>query len=202
MASCGRSSTSRSSTRRTPSAARGAGARKRHCQVEAAGGTVDRWRSSRSAIADTDFPVLAPVAVDRSPGNARESEGFRVFFGRLHLKDEGHRRQRLPQARVREFWKAGRQHRGLRLIYDEVGPTTAVPLQDLRRNRQPEYGHRVQWIALHSKGVRPGREPARRGREHFCDGPGHGSFPRHHRPMARTGFERRGALQLPDAAGL
>ena len=84
---------------------------------------------------------------------------------------------------MRESWKAGRQHRGPRLVYDEVRPTAAVPLQDVRGDGQPEYGHRVQWTSLHTEGVRSGREPASRGREHFCGGPRHGAFPQHHRPL-------------------
>ena len=91
----------------------------------------------------------------------------------------------MPQARVREFWEAGRQYRGLRLVRDEVGPTTALPLQDLLEDSQPEYGHRIQRTSLRSEGVRPGREPACGGPEYFCDGPRHGAFPRHHRPMAQ-----------------
>jgi hypothetical protein len=47
----------------------------------------------------------------------------------------------MPQARVCELWKAGHQHRGPRLDSDEVGPSAAAPLQDLRRHGQPEYGH-------------------------------------------------------------
>ena len=69
-------------------------------------------------------------------------------------------------------------------------------------NGQHEYGHSVQRSPLHSEGVRPSSEPASRGREHFCDGPSHGSFPQHHRPLARAGLESGRALQPANAAGL
>ncbi len=75
------------------------------------------------------------------------------------------------QARVRQLWPAGRQHRWARLVYDQVGPTSAVPLQNMRGNGQHEYGHSVQRSPLHSQGVRPSSDPANRGREHFCHGP-------------------------------
>ena len=86
----------------------------------------------------------------------------------LHLSDERDRRDSMRQARVRHRWKARRQHRAPRLVCDEVGPTAAVPLQSVQGNAQHEHDS-IQRSSLHSTGVRPGREPASRGREHFCE---------------------------------
>ena len=38
-------------------------------------------------------------------------------------------------------------------------------------------------------GVRPGREPTSRGRQHVCDRPSDGPFPPHHRAMARASLD-------------
>ena len=106
------------------------------------------------------------------------------------------------QARVRELWKAGHQHRWPRLGYHQVGSPTALPLQDMRGNRQHEHGHSVFRPSLHSQGVRPSSEPAGRGREHFCHGPSHGSFPQHRRTLARACLSGGRALQPAHAAVL
>ena len=52
----------------------------------------------------------------------------------------------MPQARVRESWEAGRQPRGPRLVYDEVEPTAAVPLQDVRLEPPRKAGYRVRGL--------------------------------------------------------
>ena len=101
--------------------------------------------------------VLVPVAVD-SP---------RRYTG----GDECDRREGVRQAWVRQLWKARPQHRGPRLVCDEVGPPAAVPLHSMRGNAQHEHGDRVPRSSLQSTGVRPGREPTSRGRQHFCDRP-------------------------------
>ena len=44
-------------------------------------------------------------------------------------------------------------------------------------NGQHAHGDSVQRPSLRSEGIRPGREPARRGCEHVCDRPGHGPCP-------------------------
>ena len=72
------------------------------------------------------------------------------------------------QARVPQLWPAGRQHRWARLVYDQVGPTSALPVQNMRGNGQHEYGHGVQRSPLHSEGVRPSSEPARPSSERSC----------------------------------
>ena len=46
--------------------------------------------------------------------------------------------------------KTGPQHRGPRLVSDEVGPTLAVPLHGLRGNGQHAHGDSVQWPSLRS----------------------------------------------------
>ena len=81
------------------------------------------------------------------------------------------------QARVRQPWKAGPEHRGLRLICDKVRPTAAVPMHRLQGNRQHKHGDRLQRSSLHATGVRAGRQPARRRREPFRDRQSHGAFP-------------------------
>ena len=50
------------------------------------------------------------------------------FSTPLHLSDERHPVQGLLQARVRQLWKAGHQHRWPRLVYHEVGSSPAVPM--------------------------------------------------------------------------
>ena len=82
------------------------------------------------------------------------------------------------------------------------GRRRRVPLQNMRGNGQHEYGHSVQRSPLHSQGVRPSSDPANRGREHFCDGPGDGSFPQHRCTLARACLESRRAFQPAHAAGL
>ena len=104
------------------------------------------------------------------------------FAAPVHLGDERDRRERVPPARVRQLWQARPQHRGPRLVCDEVGPPPAVPLHSLRGNTQHEQRDRVPRSSLQSTGVRPGREPTRRGRQHFCDRPSDGPFPH---PIAR-----------------
>jgi hypothetical protein len=71
--------------------------------------------------------VLAPVAVDRPPSSRdrRRIHGLRRL---VHLRDERDRRDGVRHARVRQPWKTGPQHRGLRLVRDEVRSTAAVPL--------------------------------------------------------------------------
>ena len=64
----------------------------------------------------------------------------------------------MRQAWVRQLWKARPQHRGPRLVCDEVGPPPAVPLHSMRGNAQHEHGDRVPRPSLQSTGVRPGRE--------------------------------------------
>ena len=140
--------------------------------------------------------MLEPVAVDREI--VGETTGLAAP---LHLSDERDRRDSVLQARVRQLWKAGPQHRGPRLVCDNDWPTAAVPLQGLRRNSQHEHGDSVPRSALLAKGIRPGREPARRGREHFRDRPGHRPFPQHHRAMARAGLASGRALQPADVTG-
>ena len=85
-----------------------------------------------------------------------ESTGFAAP---LHWGDECDRRGGVRQAWVRQLWKAGPQHRGPRLVCDEVGPPAAVPLHSMRGNAQHEHGDRVPRSSLQSTGVRPGREP-------------------------------------------
>ena len=89
------------------------------------------------------------------------------------------------QARVRELWKARHRHRSPRLVYHQDRSPTALPLQDMRGNAQHEYGDGVQRSSLHSEGVRPSSGHASRGREHFCHGPSHRSFPQHRRTVAQ-----------------
>ena len=104
----------------------------------------------------------------------------------------------MRHARVRQPWKTGPQHRGLRLVCDEVGSTTAVPMHSVQGNAQHEHGDCLQRAALHATGVRPSGKPARRRRGHFCDRPSHGPFPPHHRALARAGLDGREALQRRD----
>ena len=55
----------------------------------------------------------------------------------------------MRQAWVRQLWKARPQHRGPRLVCDEVGPPPAVPLHSMRGNAQHEHGNRVPRSSLH-----------------------------------------------------
>ena len=96
----------------------------------------------------------------------------------------------MRQAWVRQLWKARPQHHGPRLVCDEVGPPPTVPLHSMRGNAQHEHGDRVPRSSLQSTGVRPGREPTSRGRQHFCDRPSDG--PEHRGLLAwRLGRARR-----------
>ena len=130
--------------------------------------------------------VLVPVAVDSAAP--------------LHWGDECDRREGVRQAWVRQLWKARPQHRGPRLVCDDVGPPPAVPLHSMRGTAQHEHGDRVPRSSLQSTGVRPGREPTSRGRQHFCDRPSDGPFPHHHRAMARASRDSCRVLQSPAAA--
>ena len=95
----------------------------------------------------------------------------------VHFSNEPSRWGGVRQARVRQAWKAGPEHRELRLICDKVRPTAAVPMHSLQGNRQHKHGDRVQRASLHATGVRAGRELARRRREPFRDRQSHGAFP-------------------------
>ena len=135
--------------------------------------------------------VLAPVAVERSPSPPR-SWAKTAGSPQGHVSDARDRRDGLRQARVCHPWKTGPQHRGPRLGSDEVGPTLTVPLHGLRGTGQHAHGDSVQRPSLRSSGMRPGREPARRGCEPFCDRPGHGPF----RRWCTTLRLRRGSCRL------
>ena len=50
----------------------------------------------------------------------------------VHLSHEPSRWGGVRQARVRQPWKAGPEHRGLRLICDKGRPTAAVPMHGLQ----------------------------------------------------------------------
>ena len=138
-----------------------------------------------------DVVVLDNLSVHRSPA---------VRAAPFHWGDECDRREGVRQAWVRQLWKARPQHRGPRLVCDEVGPPPAVPLHSMRGNAQHEHGDRVPRSSLQSTGVRPGREPTSRGRQHFCDRPSDGPFPHHHRAMARASRDSCRVLQSPAAA--
>ena len=140
-----------------------------------------------------------------------------LLIGRFHLRDRGghdgsrppvhssnerDRRDSVRHARVRQPWKTGPQHRGLWLVCDEVGPTTAVPMHSVQGHAEHEHGDCLQRASLHATGVRPSGKPARRRREDFCDRPRHGPFPQHHRALARAGLDGREALQRRDVARL
>ena len=93
-----------------------------------------------------------------------------LLIGRFHLRDRGghdgsrppvhlsngrDRRDSVRHARVRQPWKTGPQHRGLWLVCDEVGPTTAVPMHSVQGHAQHEHGDCLQRASLHATGVRP-----------------------------------------------
>ena len=131
--------------------------------------------------------VLAPVAVDRPPSSRdrRRIHGLRRL---VHLRDERDRRDGVRHARVRQPWKTGPQHRGLRLVRDQVRSMTAVPLHNLQGHAEREHGDRrpqgsTPAASNHREGSRnrtpnlasPGRfqsrQPAEVGRSGTCGRP-------------------------------
>ena len=164
-----------------------------------------RWRTTRRPFLprprSRTGACPCSLLIDRLQAHEIMSETA-YFSTPLHWNDENHPESGMLQARVRELWKAGHQHRWPRLVYHQVGSPTALPLQDMRGNRQHEHGHSVFRPSLHSQGVRPSSEPASRGREHFCYSPSHGSFPQHRRTLARACLSGGRALQPAHAAGL
>ena len=110
--------------------------------VGEAGSGGSRIKRSRPRWRFAWYSVLAPLAVDLSASPPR-SRGRNDGLAPVHLSHEPSRRGGVRQARMQQPWKAGPEHRGLRLICDKLRSTATVPMHRLQGNRQHKHGDRV-----------------------------------------------------------